>query len=312
MDVPLIATLTTFLAATIRMATPLTLAGLGETISEKSGVINIGVEAIMLSGAFFSFLTVFATGNHFLGLLAGMAGGAAVSMVHAVVSLRCKANQTIVGLALNFLILGLTSFLFLKSFGQTTILPSIAVIKPIQIPILSRIPILGQALFHQDIFVYLAIALVIGLSVFFYKTEWGVSLHAVGEHPRAADTAGLQVNTIRYLACLANGLLGGMGGAYLVLVKLGFFMENLTAGKGYIALVTVILGRRNPWGVMGAALVVGAAEALQIRLQTMGIPIPSQVFSMFPYVVTIVVLLFSIGKSSDPSALGVPYERDKR
>jgi general nucleoside transport system permease protein len=312
MEITLIATLTTFLAATIRMATPIALAGLGETISEKSGVINIGVEAIMLSGAFFSFITVFSTGSFALGLLAGMAGGAVVSMIHAVVSLRCKANQTIVGLALNFLVLGLTSFLFLMGFGKTTTLPSIAVIKPVSIPFLSHIPIFGAAIFQQDPFVYFTVILVVILGILLYKTEWGVNLHAVGEHPRAADTAGLNVNGIRYLACFANGILGGLGGSYLSLVKLGFFQENLTAGKGYIALVTVILGRRNPMGVLMASLIIGAAEALQIRLQTMGTPIPSQVFSMFPYAVTILALMFSIGRGGDPSALGIPYERDKR
>ena len=312
MDITLLATSTAFLAATIRMATPIALAGLGETISEKSGVINIGVEAIMLSGAFFSFLAVFSTGSVVLGLLFGILGGVGASMLHAFLSMRCKANQTIAGLALNFLFLGLTSFLFLMKFGQTTTLPSITVIQTVAIPMLSRLPLLGEALFNQDPFVYLMLVLVLLTWILFYKTEWGVILHAVGENPRAADTAGINVNKVRYLACLANGILGGLGGTYLSLVKLGFFMENLTAGKGYIALVTVILGRRNPLGVVGAALVIGSAEALQIRLQTMGTSIPSQAFSMLPYVVTVIVLLFSIGRNQDPSSLGIPYEWDKR
>ncbi|AEV27885.1 putative ABC-type transport system, permease component [Sphaerochaeta pleomorpha str. Grapes] len=312
MDITLLATSTAFLAATIRMATPIALAGLGETISEKSGVINIGVEAIMLSGAFFSFLGMFSTGSVLLGLLFGMLGGVGASMLHAFLSIRCKANQTIAGLALNFLLLGLTSFLFLMKFGQTTTLPSITVIPTVKIPLLSRLPLLGESLFNQDPFVYLLLFLVLAIGILFYKTEWGVILHAVGENPRAADTAGISVNKVRYLACFANGILGGLGGTYLSMVKLGFFMENLTAGKGYIALVTVILGRRNPLGVIGAALVIGSAEALQIRLQTMGTSIPSQAFSMLPYVVTVIVLLFSIGRNQDPTALGIPYERDKR
>jgi simple sugar transport system permease protein len=300
-----------FLAAAVRMAIPLTLAGLGETVSERSGIINIGVEAIMLSGAFFSFLTVFATGNLALGIVAGMAGGAAISMIHGLLSLKCRADQTIAGLALNFLALGLTNFLFLRSFGRTTTLPSITVVKPIPIPLLSRIPLAGPVLFELDIFGYLCLGAVILLCVLFYKTEWGVSLHAVGEHPRAADTAGLRVERIRFMACLANGILGGLGGAYLTTAKLGFFIENVTAGKGYIALVTVILGRRNPAGVFLAALIIGAAEALQFRLQTSGVNIPSQVFTMFPYLMTVVALLFSIGRSRNPAALGIPYERDR-
>ncbi|WP_320130294.1 ABC transporter permease [uncultured Sphaerochaeta sp.] len=312
MDISFLVSITAFLAATIRMATPIALAGLGETISERSGVINIGVEAIMLSGAFFSFLALFTTGSIFLGLLFGMLGGVAASMLHAFLSIRCKANQTIAGLALNFLLLGLTSFLFLMKFGQTTTLPSVAVIKTFKIPLLSRLPLLGEAIFNQDPFVYLLLLLVLLTWILFYKTEWGIILLAVGENPRAADTAGIAVNKVRYLACFANGLLGGLGGTYLSLVKLGFFMENLTAGKGFIALVTVILGRRNPVGVLLASMVIGSAEALQIRLQTMGTNIPAQVFTMLPYVVTVVVLLFSIGRNQDPSALGIPYDRDKR
>jgi simple sugar transport system permease protein len=303
---------TAFLAAAVRMAIPLTLAGLGETVSERSGIINIGVEAIMLCGAFFGFMAVFVTGNLALGIAAGMAGGAVVSLVHGVLSLKCRADQTIAGLALNFLALGLTNFLFLQSFGRTTTLPSIIVVKAVPVPLLSRIPLIGPVLFELDIFGYLSLAAVILLCALFYKTEWGVSLHAVGEHPRAADTAGLPVERIRYMAALTNGMLGGLGGAYLVMSRLGFFIENVTAGKGYIALVVVILGRRNPAGVFLAALVIGAAEALQFRLQTSGVDIPSQVFTMFPYIMTVLALLFSVGRSRDPAALGIPYERDRQ
>ena len=303
--------ITAFFAAALRMAIPLTLAGLGETVSERSGVINIGLEAIMLSGAFFAFITVFSTGNFALGILAGIAGGMAVSAIHGILSLKCRADQTISGLALNFLVLGLTNFLFLKSFGKTTTLPSIPVVKPLAIPLLSKVPVIGPVFFEMDIFGYITILSVILLCVLFYKTEWGISLLAAGEHPRAADTAGLPVERIRFLACLANGCFGGLGGAYLTVSRLGFFTENVTAGRGYIALVTVILGRRNPLGVFFAALLLGAAEALQFRLQTSGMNIPSQVFTMFPYVITVVVLLFSVGRDHTPSALGIPYERSR-
>lgn len=302
----------TFLAATVRMATPITFAALGETVSERSGVSNIGLEAIMLSGSYFSFSAMFATGSVPLGLLCGIAGGLAVSLLHAVLSIRFKADQTISGLALNFLFLGLTSFLFLLQFGKTTTLPSIPVLKPIAIPLLSSLPLVGDALFNQDPFVYAVYIITAVMMVIFYQSEWGVVLEAVGEQPRAADSAGIRVQRVRYFACIVNGVLGGLGGAYLTMVKLGFFMENLTSGKGYIALVAVLLGRRNPLGVVAASLVIGSAEALQIRLQTMGSNIPSQAFGMLPYVVTILVLCFSFGKTHNPSALGLPYERDKR
>lgn len=304
--------LITYLAAAIKMAIPITLAGLGESISEKSGIINIGVEGIMLAGAFASFLISYWTDNLFYGIIAGIISGAAISLIHAIMSIKCKANQTIVGLAINFLVLGLTSYLFLMVFGQSNDLPSIKVLKTIEIPILSDIPIIGQILFNQDVFVYFTFALVAALTILFYKTEWGLNLHAVGENPRAADTVGLNVNGIRYLSCLANGVLGGLAGSYMSVVQFGFFIENITASRGYIALAAVTLGRRHPIGVFLSALVIGFAEALQYSLQTMGIPIPSQLFTMFPYVVAVVVLLFSIGKAKDPTALGTPYSRNER
>lgn len=306
-------TVATLLAACLRMATPLTLAGLGEAYSERAGIMNIGLEAIMLCGAFSGFMFSFWTGSVFAGILAAMAAGVAVSMLHGVLSVKCLANQNIVGLSLNFFAMGLTSFLFLKGFGQSTVLPKLeATTGSIAIPGLSQIPLLGPVLFSQNIFVYLMLVLVVVFMVFFYKTEWGVNLTAVGEHPRAADTAGLNVHRIRYAACLVNGLTGGLAGGYVTLAQLGFFMEDVTAGRGYMALVAVILGRRNPVGILLASLLIGFAEAMQFQLQTAGIPLPSKVFSTIPYAAAVLVLLFSIGKSSDPAALGVPYERDKR
>jgi len=312
MDIGAIALITAYLAAAVKMSTPLVLAGIGETISEKAGILNISVEGNMLAGAFAGFIVTYNTHNLFLGILAGMAGGMLVSLLHGIMSVKVKADQTIVGLALNFLVLGLTSFLFFMAFGRTDRLPSCITIAKTEIPVLSKIPVIGPALFSQDLFVYVALLSVIIVALIFYKTEWGVNIHAVGEHPRAADTAGINVFGIRYLASMLNGLFGGLGGACMTLGQFGFFIENITAGRGYIALAVVILGRRNPLGVFVAALIIGFAEALQYNLQTLGVPIPSQVFTMFPYVVAVVVLLLSIGRSSDPAALGVPYERNQR
>ncbi|MEG0779267.1 MAG: ABC transporter permease [Oscillospiraceae bacterium] len=308
----LVLTLTTYLASALRLATPLTLAGLGEAYSERSGVINIGLEGIMLTGAFTAFMVNVWTQNLFLGMLAGALGGMAVSLLHALLSIQCRANQTITGLALNFLALGLTSFLFLKAFGQASTLPLCTTVAPIAIPGLSKIPVLGGILFTQNIYVYMMVIAIVVLTILFEKTEWGVNLTAVGEHPRAADTAGISVYGTRYFACAVNGLFGGLAGSYMTLAQMGFFQENITAGQGYMALVAVILGRRNPVKILIASLAIGFAQALQFNLQTMGLGIPSQVFSMIPYVVAVLVLLFSIGRSSDPAALGVPYERNNR
>jgi simple sugar transport system permease protein len=308
----MIAIITSILAASIRMATPLTFAGIGEAINEKSGVINIGLDSIMLSGAFVSFYVCAKSGSILLGVMAGIISGVLISLIHGFLSIKGKANQTIVGLALNFFALGLTSFLFLVGFGTSTELPSCKTVSDISIPLLNKIPIIGKVLFSQNIFVYLLFIVIILSYILLNKTSWGISLVAVGEHPKAADTAGINVNRTRYIACIINGVLGGLAGSYLTLAQLGFFMENLTGGKGYMALVAVILGKRNPFGIFLAALVIGFADAIQMRLQTMGIPLPSEMFTMLPYVVAMVVLLFSIKNNGDPASLGVAYERNAR
>jgi len=302
-----LAFVTTFLTASVRMAVPLIFAGLGETISEKAGVLNIGVEAIMLSGAFFSFALTYLTGSLWLGLIGGMIGGMIVSLMHGIFSVYLAKDQTVTGIALNMFVLGATSFLFKVLVSSNPNFPQISTFKKIEIPILSKIPILGQAFFNQDIVVYIAYLLIILAAIFLYRTTWGLSLAAVGEHPRAADTVGIKVYMVRYLAAMVNGILGGLGGAYLTLVQLGVFMENVTAGRGYIALALVILGRRNPLGIFLGALLFGAADAFQFKLQAMGINLASQYLTMLPYVVTLAVLLFSVKNSNDPESLGKPY-----
>lgn len=303
---------TTFASAAVRMASPLALAGLGEAYSERGGVLNIGLEAIMLSGAFCGFIVANLTQDVNLGILAAIAGGLIIGLIHAALSVSCRADQTIAGLALNFFALGLTSYGFLMRFGKTTNLAKCPVTPVLPIPLLSDVPFLGPVLFRQNAFVYAVFIAVIVSLVVFARTEWGTSLVAVGENPQAADSAGLSVGRIRYTAAAINGALGGLAGAALTLGSLGFFMENVTSGRGYIALVVVILGRRAPIGVLLAALLLGAADALQFRVQTLGMNIPSQLFIMFPYVATVLVLLFSAGRSSDPAALGQPFERGRR
>lgn len=301
-----------FLTSAVRQAIPLTLAGLGVAWSERSGILNIGEEGIMLNGAFVGFMVAFITGNLFLGILGGALGGIIIALIHAFLCIRCKANQTIVGLALNFFTQGLTSFVFLLFFGQGSSLPSLAKLKAIKIPLLSEIPVVGNALFNQNILAYILYAAIICFTIIFYKTEWGVKLIAVGENPRAADSAGINVFKIRYLACIINGIFGGIGGSYITLGQLGYFQEDIVSGKGYIALVAVILGRYHPVAVFASAMIIGFAESMQFYLQTKGIPMPSQAFSMMPYVIAVIVLLFSIGRNFTPKALGKPYERDKR
>lgn len=303
--------ITAFLAAAVRMAVPLAYAGLGEVISEKAGIINIGMEGVMLSGAFFSFVGAFYSGNMAVGFLCGMAGGVLVSTIHSILCIKLAQNQSVSGIAINIFVLGVTSFLYkLMSSGQSY--QQIEPLTRIRIPVLADIPVIGTALFHQDLLTYVIYILIVAVTFFYKKTSLGLSFAAVGENQRAADAAGIPVHLYQYLAMLANGLLGGLGGACLVLVQVGNFSENMTSGRGYIALAAVILGRYMPGGMMGAALLFGGANALQIRLQALGVPLPSQALSMLPYVITLVALLGSVGRGNAPESLGKPYIRGAR
>lgn len=303
---------TSFLTASVRMAVPLIFAGLGETFSERAGILNIGLEAIMLSGAFFGFAGTYLTGSLWMGLLGGMTGGILVSLIHGVFAIHLRKDQTVTGIALNMLLLGVTSFMFKILVSANPNFPQIATLKKIKIPLLGDIPIIGQAFFQQDILVYLSYLLILLSMFFLFKTTWGLSLISVGEYPRASDTVGIKVHTIRYLAAAINGILGGIGGAYLTIVQLGVFMENVTAGRGFIALAVVVLGRRNPVGVFLGAMLFGGIEALQFKLQATGIQLPSQYLTMLPYIVTVGVLLFSGKNSRDPQSLAQPYISEAR
>lgn len=303
--------LTSVAAAAVRMALPLMYAGLGETILERAGIINIGMEGVMLSGAFFSFLTASLTGNLIVGILGGILGGILVTLIHALLSIKLRKDQSVSGIALNLFVLGMTSFLFKLIFG-TKSYHQITTIPTFPIPGLSSIPIFGAAFFHQDILTYL-IYILIALSVIIYKkTSVGLAFTAIGENPKAAEAAGIPVYKYRYIATILNGLFGGMGGAYLVLVQLGVFNENMTSGRGYIALAAVILGRYTPFGMFGSCLIFGTANALQIRLQALGVPLPPQALAMLPYLITLVTLLGAIGKNNAPEALSKPYARGAR
>lgn len=303
--------LTAFLTAAVRMAVPLAYAGLGETIAEKAGIINIGMEGVMLSGAFFSFVGAFYSGNMGIGLLCGILGGMLISTIHSVLCIYLAQNQSVSGIAINIFVLGVTSFLYkLLSSGKSY--QQIEPLSRIKIPVLGDIPLIGNAFFNQDILTYLIYILIIGVTLFYSKTALGLAFSAIGENQRAADAAGIPVHFYQYIAMGFNGLLGGLGGACLVLVQVGNFSENMTSGRGYIALAAVILGRYTPVGMLGAALIFGGANALQIRLQALGVPLPSQALSMLPYIITLVALMGSVGRSNAPEALGKPYVRGAR
>lgn len=304
-------------ASTVRAATPLILAALGGIFSERSGVVNIALEGIMLIGAFFAMLISYLGQQMglppFVSALSGAIGamvfGFLISMIHAVVSIRYRADQVVSGVAINILALGLTGFLLQQIFNTSGNSPSVPNLPAAPIPLLSSIPVLGPIFFNQPPIVYAALIAVPVSAFVLFRTPLGLRIRAVGEHPKAADTVGINVFRLRYLGVAVSGVLAGLGGAYLSLGQLNIFTEGMTNGRGFIALAAVIFGKWNPWGALGACLLFGLADAVQISLQNAGVNIPSDFLLMLPYVLTLVALAGFIGRSNPPAASGVPYEK---
>jgi simple sugar transport system permease protein len=286
-----------FLASTIRLATPLLLAALGGLFSERAGVINIALEGLMLAGAFTAAAMTHYSGSPWIGLLAGIGAGVVVAALHAVASIRYRADQVVSGTAINILMTGVPAMLsgaFFLSSGATP-----------QIPKENLIPYTP---------VVLALLLVALTWYVLYRTPFGLRLRAVGENPEAADAAGVSVTKMRYSAVLISGALAAVGGAYLSIGQSSLFTRNMTSGRGFIALAALIFGKWRPVQTMLACLLFGATEALAIRMQGVpirGTEIPNQFVQIIPYVLTIVVLAGFIGHSRAPRALGIPYEKEK-
>jgi len=298
-----------YLGASLRLSVPLAFAALGGLLSERSGVLNIALEGMILTGAFVSAAATFYTGNGWLGVGAAIAAGALVGLLHAFLSVSLKVDQLVSGLAINLSAAGLTAFGSRLVFTADTTqkLPQIGTIA---IPGLSQIPILGSLLFNQDWLVYLLFLLIPLLTYLIFQTGLGLTLRAVGEYPRAADTAGIWVGQVRYIGVILSGCLAAVGGAYLVLVHVRFFTEGISAGKGFIALAALIFGRWHPVYTALACLLFGATEALQLRVQAFNLNIPYQLLTMLPYIVALLALVGLAGKSTPPAALGAPYVKE--
>ncbi len=296
---------TAVFAAALRMATPLIFAALGGIFSERSGVVNIALEGMMLIGAFTAMFVSYHTGMPWMGVLGAMGAGALVGLLHALFCVRYRANQVVIGTAINIFAGGLTVFLLRYYFGAAGTSPSVTTISDITLPLISQIPWIGRVIGRQNPLVYLALVAVVISHLVIYKTSWGLRLRAVGEHPKAADTVGVNVYRMRYLAVALSGALAGLGGTYLSIAHLSRFSENMTAGRGFIALAAVIFGKWTPLGALFACLFFGYADALQMRLQGIGVPV--QFMHMLPYLLTMVALAGFIGKSVGPKASGQPY-----
>lgn len=301
-----------FLEATIRLSTPIILASLGGMFTARAGIINFALEGIMLNGAFMAVYGSYLTKNPWLGALFGMIGGLVAALILGFTSITAKVNQVVAGTGINILFQGLTSYLLGVIFGIGSAPSNVPSFKALQIPILHRIPIIGDILFNQIPLVYIAIILIPICWYTIFKTPFGLNLRAVGEYPKAADSVGVNVNKIKWKAIVISGLLGGLGGAFLSIGQLSVFMENMTGGRGYVAWATVTVGKWNPFGILGASLLFGAADSLQLRLQAMKINLPSQIFMMLPYVLTILVLAGVVGRTSSPAFMGKPYNKEDK
>lgn len=305
--------LANFLAATVRMATPLLIAALGLCISERSGIMNIGVEGIMLMGAFSGYAAAKITGSYWAGIGIAIIVCLIITSIFAISTITFRAEQIVVGAGLNVLCAGLSSFIYRKIFYGTDIAKGCITVKTFQtirIPVLSDIPVLGPMLFEHNIIVYFGFFMVLVLWFVINKTSLGLKLTATGEHPKAADSLGINVVRIRYMATLFSGAMFGIAGAYLSIAQSNAFAENMTAGKGYIAMAVVILGKWRPIFVLAGALLFGGASALQMSIQNLGISIPFNIIMMIPYAVTVIaVIAVSKNKMGAPGSLGVPYKK---
>jgi len=296
------------LAVTITKATPITLGALSGICSERSGVVNIGIEGLMLTSAFMGFMVGVYTHNLAIALVAAMVSSALLALLHAVLSITFRVDQIISGTVVNILAVGLTGYLNRQLFA-TGAPPGLSVLPRVDVAGLSAVPWLGEILFQQKPIALTAIVLVFVLHFCLFRTRWGLRTRAVGEHPLAADTVGVNVNRLRYVNVVLGGVIAGLGGAYFTLESVPHFEPLMTNGRGFIALAAMIFGKWTPFGAWGAALLFGVAEAIPTAMQLQGINVPFQIVGLLPYILTIVVVAGAVGRATPPAADGIPYVR---
>jgi len=294
-------------AAMLRYATPLIFGALGGVVSERSGVVNVGLEGMMLAGAFFAAWGADVTGSWIGGLVVGMAGGAAFGLIHAVFAVLLKADQIVAGMAINFLALGVTGYLFVRIYGTEGTPDDLPEVPDVHLPI-GWIPFVGDAIEQLNLLIWVALILVAVVSIVLFRTRTGLRVRSVGENPLAADTAGLSVSGRRFSCVVLSGVLASLGGAFLSIGFVHTFNENMTTGRGFIALAAVIFGKWAPGGALGASLLFGFSYALAQRLPAFS-PSAATLFQALPYVLTLIAVAGLVGRSRPPAADGIPYER---
>jgi ABC-type uncharacterized transport system permease subunit len=296
-------------AAMLRFATPLLFAALGGIICERSGVINIALEGMMLMGAFFGIWGADVLHSWALGCLVAIAAGALLALAHAVFSIHLRANQVVSGTGVNFLATGITGYFFIAHYGSNGTPSHISQVPNVKLPLIQHVGFFGGAIGNTNLLTWIALLLVPALSVFLFRTRWGLRLRAVGEKPRAADTVGLPVLRIRYVAVVASGMLAALGGAYLSVAFVGSFNQGMTEGRGFIALAAVIFGKWRPGGALVATLLFGFASALADRLPTFS-QSAATLFQALPYLLTLIAVAGVIGRSRPPASIGIPYVKE--
>jgi len=298
------------LQSTLLRSVPITFGALCGVLCERSGIVNIGIEGMLLSAAFTGSIVASATHSLWIGLIGGALIGAVLAWFLGVLSIRYRVDQIIGGTFINIFALGMTSYLSSRVLQQYQDLNNPGRFQPINIPLLSKVPLIGPVFFDNNVFVYIMFALVALIYVGLFHTRWGLRTRAVGEHPKAADTVGIRVLLTRYRNVILAGMVAGIGGAYFTLGSVGRFDEGMTAGRGFIGLAAMIFGRWNPVGAFLAALVFGFADSLQTKLSILNVPIPSEFLLMAPYLVTIFVVAGVVRKARPPAAENKPYVKE--
>jgi ABC-type uncharacterized transport system permease subunit len=298
------------LNVSLSKAVPLTLGALSGILSERAGVVNIAIEGMMLSAAMTSCMAASITDNLWIGVLVGVLTGALYGVVHGVLSIKYKVNQIISGTAINIFSTGITSYISAKFLQHFESLNQSGTFPAYPVPVLSKIPFIGPIFFNHNMYVYAMYIFLVVLTVALFKTKWGLRLRSVGEHPKAADTLGINVFKTRYMAVILGAMMAGFAGSYFTLGSVGRFDEVMTAGRGFIALAAMIFGNWMPFGAFGAGILFGFTDAVASKLAILQLHIPSQFLLMAPYIVTMIVLAGVVGRSQMPAADGTPYEKE--
>ena len=311
-DIFKITFIVSLLSGMFRMAVPILFAALGEMITERSGVLNLGVEGTMLIGGFAGFLATYHTDSLWLGLLWAVLAGGAMSALLGFVVVILKADQTIAGLTVNIFASGVSLYLFRITFEgvATQNLATVETFEAVPIPFLSKIPFVGEFLFNQHLLTYIVLLLVFLIHIYMNHTKFGLILRSIGDNPRAVDMKGINVTRYQFFGVIFGGMMAGLGGSFLTLASAGLYSPGIIAGRGWIALAIVILGNWKPVSIMFSALLFGFLDTFQLQVQAIGVDFPYQILIALPYVVTIAVLVYGRAKSNAPLALGNPYLRE--